>query len=304
MAASSHGDTTYPMRAVSRLTGLTADTIRAWERRYRAVKPERTEGNARRYSESEVRRLALLRQATERGHTISEIAAWSEDRLLALMQEEAASDLHPRRAFDTVIDSYLEAIQKFEARRGVDLLGRTLALLSAHDGVFRIVVPLLQKVGEQWRQRQLSIAHEHLISNQLKGLLSTMLMHTPPAAGAPRLVVATPPGHLHEFGSLIGAFVAASRGMEAIYLGTDVPCAELDRVMQETGASLLLLSVVRDLQPEELAELVGSLRQLARARPTWIGAPKDHELIAALPEARFFSRFEDLDTALAKLHMD
>ena len=60
----------YPMRVVSRLSGLTADTIRVWERRYQAVSPERTGGNKRRYSGSQVRRLVLLRRATELGHSI------------------------------------------------------------------------------------------------------------------------------------------------------------------------------------------------------------------------------------------
>ena len=64
----------YPLRAVIRRTGLTADVIRAWERRYGAVSPSRSEGGQRLYSEHDVIRLSLLRKATAEGHSIGEIA--------------------------------------------------------------------------------------------------------------------------------------------------------------------------------------------------------------------------------------
>ena len=71
----------YSMRVVTRMTGLSADTIRAWERRYGAVVPARTDGNTRRYSASDVRRLGLLKEATDRGHRIGDIAKLSEGEL-------------------------------------------------------------------------------------------------------------------------------------------------------------------------------------------------------------------------------
>ena len=77
----------YPMRVVSRLTGLTADTIRVWERRYQAVKPERTRGNKRRYTGSQVRRLVLLRRATELGHSIGQVAPLPDEDLHRIIGE-------------------------------------------------------------------------------------------------------------------------------------------------------------------------------------------------------------------------
>lgn len=293
-------DGAYPMRAVTRMTGLTADTVRAWERRYRAVKPERTDGNARRYSASEVQRLVLLREATSRGHSISEIAVLSAADLLQMLQGEAGAETGNRRVYQQVIDSYLEAVHRYEARKAIDILARTTALLPPVDSVFRVIVPLLHQVGEQWCSDRLSIAHEHLISNQLKGLLSTMLRHTSAPLGAPRIVVATPPGHFHEFGCLVGAFVAASRGIEAIYLGVDVPFADLGGVMRETKAALLMLSVLRDVPPSEWEATVSGLQSLSTQYTTWIGAPEGHRLVNEVPAARFLHRFEELDLAFGE----
>lgn len=79
---------TYSMRSVARATGLTPDTIRAWERRYAAIEPDRTAGNTRRYSPSDIRRLSLLREATQRGHTISAIAHLQEEPLRQLLSRD------------------------------------------------------------------------------------------------------------------------------------------------------------------------------------------------------------------------
>ena len=63
----------YPIRTVAKLSGVSMDTIRAWERRYGAVTPQRS-ARGRMYSEKEVQRLALLRDAVARGHAIGQIA--------------------------------------------------------------------------------------------------------------------------------------------------------------------------------------------------------------------------------------
>jgi nitroimidazol reductase NimA-like FMN-containing flavoprotein (pyridoxamine 5'-phosphate oxidase superfamily) len=71
----------YHIGTVARLTALRAETIRAWERRHRAVRPERTPGGTRLFSEEDVRRLGLMKALTERGDPISAIAGLSADAL-------------------------------------------------------------------------------------------------------------------------------------------------------------------------------------------------------------------------------
>ena len=71
----------YHIGTVSRLTALRAETIRAWERRHRAVTPLRTPGGTRLFSEEDVRRLGLMKALTERGDPISAIAGLSADAL-------------------------------------------------------------------------------------------------------------------------------------------------------------------------------------------------------------------------------
>src|SRR5687767_8040152 len=90
MADSTNRHARYPLRAVIRRTGLSADVIRAWERRYGAVAPSRSDGGQRLYSEDDVVRLVLLRNATAQGHSIGEIAALDISALEALSTRRGA----------------------------------------------------------------------------------------------------------------------------------------------------------------------------------------------------------------------
>ena len=66
----------YPIRAVSKLTGIGIDTLRAWERRHGAVTPLR-DGRGRMYTNDDIARLRLLRSAVEEGHSIGRLAELS-----------------------------------------------------------------------------------------------------------------------------------------------------------------------------------------------------------------------------------
>jgi MerR family transcriptional regulator, light-induced transcriptional regulator len=75
--------TSYPISAVAKLTGLPLDTLRAWERRYGAVNPTRSP-RGRTYSEQQIKRLILLRQAVEQGHAIGQVAGLGDRQLREL----------------------------------------------------------------------------------------------------------------------------------------------------------------------------------------------------------------------------
>ena len=79
----------YSIGAVSRLTGLPEHTLRAWERRYGAVHPERRPGGGRRYSKDDISRLVLIKRLTEMGHPVSTVATLP----LAELQERARASL-------------------------------------------------------------------------------------------------------------------------------------------------------------------------------------------------------------------
>lgn len=288
----------YPMRVVSRLSGLTADTIRVWERRYQAVSPERTGGNKRRYSGDQLRRLVLLRRATELGHSIGQVAGLSDHDLRRIIGETTQPVTNHKSIYDAVIEDYLEAVFGFDVQSAESILTRTAAIVPPLKFTLDFMVPLMRLVGEAWDQGQLKIQHEHIISGQLRSLIGTLMRHVETVAGSPRVLITTPPGHLHEFGAIIGAFMAASRGFEAIYLGANMPFDNISDAATESGAAFILLSVARGCDPHEQEALLTGLESLSRAHEVWVGVPEGHRLTDSKVPIIAFHQYDELDSAL------
>src|SRR5512142_1872247 len=85
----------HPMAVVARRTGRSPDVIRAWERRHRAVEPARTQGNQRLYSDRDVERLMVIRQALEAGWQIGHVASLRDEKIRALLGN---AGVHPPTA--------------------------------------------------------------------------------------------------------------------------------------------------------------------------------------------------------------
>src|SRR5450755_4352711 len=129
---------TYPIAAVSKLTGIGLDTLRAWERRYNAVTPMRA-GRGRLYSENDVQRLRLLRHAVENGHQIGKAVLLTHSQLLQLAEEPA-----PRE--ESHADGIVHAIERFDYAEADQELGRLAALMTPRDLVYNVVLPLVNHV--------------------------------------------------------------------------------------------------------------------------------------------------------------
>lgn len=79
--ATNQTDTGYKIGAVARITGIGSETLRAWERRYSAVKPTRTESGDRQYSRDDVAKLLLLKSFVDAGVSIGSVASLAVEDL-------------------------------------------------------------------------------------------------------------------------------------------------------------------------------------------------------------------------------
>ncbi len=264
----------YPIRAVSRITGISLDTLRAWERRYRAVTPERS-GRGRLYTDEEIHRLMLLRDAIGRGHAIGQVAALSDGELKALEQhsgevvrEFPAKEEPPGAALAPMI----RAIESFDAAAANAEMGRLAALLPASDLVKQVALPLMRLVGDRWHSGAMTIAHEHMASAVLRNLFGSLLRMYKPVEPLVKLVLATPSGEHHEFGILAAAMLAAPLGLEPIYLGANLPSAEILSAAGKSGAKAIVIGLM-DQSADSTA--LHELRTLASGLPSavelWVG---------------------------------
>lgn len=299
----------YPMRVVVRRTGLKSSLLRAWERRYEAVVPGRSEGGQRLYSESDIRRLVLLRELVDAGHNISQVARLDAGELERLIRRERRFDEDPLAAVrrplaaeppgaeepgeaglvaagngtETValLQAALVAVEQEEPLELERVLNRAAVRLTPGPLVDGVMVPLLRRVGRHWQEGGLGPATEHIASGVVRRFLERLVTDSVNGAGTPVLVVGTPAGQRHEFGGLLAAMIGAIEGWDVIWLGADLPASEIADVARRREARVVALSA---LHPEREAEVLEELLELRRE------IPDEVEMVVGGPGAAGFSK--------------
>lgn len=279
----------HPISVVAARTGLSRDVLRVWERRYAAVEPIRTPGGQRRYSDAHVERFRLLAAAIGHGRTIGLVAQLSTTELRRLVAEDEAqlspqySDGIPSVA--GVMDEAMSAIVALDA----PALDAQLRRAIAHEGVpwfVEVLVPaLMRAVGDRWVAGRLTIAHEHLASAAVIAIIMETVRAVPSLAAAPRVVVATPSGDQHAMGAALAAAAASLQGWSIVYLGADVPYADIGAAAAATNARAVALSItyVED-RARILAEVRALRGSLSEAVPLLIGGAGTGAIAAALAD--------------------
>jgi DNA-binding transcriptional MerR regulator/methylmalonyl-CoA mutase cobalamin-binding subunit len=260
----------HPIGVVARRTGLKPDLIRAWERRYGAVAPGRTETRRRFYSDEDIERLLLLRRAVNTGRGISQVAGLSGSELEALIEAEPAPAAYAQPApaleeLDEVAEAFLArclaAAQRLDVRELEMELDRASVLFSRTHLIERLLVPLMRRIGDLWHQGTLRPIHEHMASSAVRSFLGGMSGACHPETSAPRLVVTTPARQRHELGALLAAATAAGEGWQVTYLGPDLPPEEIAAAALQNGARAVALSIT---YPPDDPALTDDLRRLRR----------------------------------------
>jgi len=251
----------YSIKAVSQATGLSIETLRAWERRYQVVEPRRDANGRRAYEPDDVIRLRKLREATERGHPISRLAKLGEQDLDGLLQP-TRDTIEPSASARSLGDQILAAAEDYRPGDCDQLLAMALALLPVSQVVTDVLAPTLVEVGERWHRGQLSIAQERIISAAVRKQLSSVLDTYSRIADGPVMVLSTPAGERHELGILMCALLAAAKNVRCHYLGPDLPAAELATYATRVRADVVVLSVLMTDDLDGMAAQVGQLAQL------------------------------------------
>jgi DNA-binding transcriptional MerR regulator/methylmalonyl-CoA mutase cobalamin-binding subunit len=247
-------DGRHPIEVASRRTGLTKDVVRAWERRYEAVRPERTHTGRRLYSDADVERLRILRLATNGGRSIGGVAHLSTEELRNLVAQDESERLatapspapaEPSQIARSYVDRCLRAIAEFDVQALRDELQRAVVSLSPVVLIEDVAADFMRRVGELWHKRELSFGQERLTTSAVRAVLDqvtvTMRSRSP---HAPVLVSATPTGQVHEIGALLASAAAAAARWNVTYLGSDLPGAEIARSSLQMGVRVVAISLV------------------------------------------------------------
>jgi DNA-binding transcriptional MerR regulator len=293
----------YPIRAVSKLTGISIDTLRAWERRHAAVAPVRDD-RGRLYTDADVDRLRLLHRALTHGHSIGRLASLTNKELQQLASEPAAV-ASPGGTRAAAVDTTLlaAALRSYDASAIDWEMARLAAILRPLELLRDALMPALARVGDDWHRHRASVAHEHLMSATMRNILGSFLRVYAHANVPARLVFATPARERHEIGTLGAALLAASSGLGVTYLGPDLPAMDLVGSVKPAGAQVLVLGLTLGSATKATErELRSVVRDLPSDVELWAGGPGAGSYVSIIgPRGRVFEDYTTYQQELIRL---
>lgn len=259
----------YSLKSISTLTGLTPETLRAWERRYGAITPQRDHNERRVYSQQDLDRLMLLAQLTRQGHAISKLAPLGESQLQDLQRatpQPASSVQH-----DFIVQ-ILDSLKSYQVERTEQLLKRALIAYEPLIYVRDILLPALQAVGLLWHQGEISIAQEHWFSGCVKRIVLSMVNNIHQLYDErPAMLFATTRGEVHEFGILVSCLLAACQQYNCYYLGRDLPAGDIAEAVSYLKPEIVVLSLVITPPTTETVQEMARLSESLPKTMVWIG---------------------------------
>jgi len=259
-------ETTFSISAVERDTGLSKDTLRMWERRYRFPIPLRDANGERIYPVSQVEKLRLIKRLMDRGQRPGRIITLNLDALAALAHEATGSvERHELEIFFKLVKAHYST----ELRR---YLSQALIRHGVHRFVVDIVTPLNVAIGDAWMRGELAVFEEHLYTEQMNSVLRHALSAIQPQGRAPRVLLTTFPNEMHALGLLMAEALLAVEGACCISLGIETPVAEIARAGVAHRAHIVALSFSSASSDKLLAAGLTQLRaQLPAEVLIWAG---------------------------------
>ena len=266
--------------ALSRLTGIPADTLRTWERRYGFPEAERTSSGHRRYSSQTAERLLLVRQLLRLGFKPSTILGWPTHRL---QQEVENCERSAPPATSLVDDAAFHNQEADLLNRWIDLarnfdgisLERELALTWDNFGAAYVIehvyAPFLRKVGIAWSEGLIDIRHEHFITERFEHFLARKWIPLSDQATFPKVVCATPAGEMHGLGLHLASVVMALAGARLVFLGPNAPAHSIVMAAADQGVQGIALSVSTLYSPRQLELELAEIQRLAPDMPILVG---------------------------------
>lgn len=261
----------YTIKSVSIQTGIRTVTLRAWERRHEILSPFRAENHYRLYSDRDIALLRWIKNRTEEGIAISNIANELHKMIKNSVWPEAIPTLpviHPGKASHPPLyyskQLHNALIHHDEGTAG-DLFREFLASFELLVICMEILAPVLVQIGEDWFTGKIRISTEHFASTYLRGKLLSLLQAFPSRHRSPFLIVGCAPAEQHEIGSLMLSVLLRSEGYRVEYLGPDLPLQDLVNYAQYQKPGMIILDATmidtaRSL--EGMAELLKIVKPL------------------------------------------
>ena len=269
-------DATVRIGELARRSGVSADLLRVWERRYGLLTPARTAGGYRLYSADDEARVRSMRAHLAQGLSAAEAARLARETTAAAPQNGAPADLAA---------ALWSALDGFDDAGAQGAFDRLVATFSIETVAAMAILPYLRTLGDRWRDGDASVAQEHFATGLLRARLLGLARGWD-RGGGPRALLACPSGERHDLGLIILGLALRDRGWRVTFLGSDTPIETLAAAADQLAPdAVVLASLTRD----PLAGAAAEIARIADSRPVLLAGPGADAEVAERSRARLLA---------------
>jgi len=258
----------YNIKAVTEATGLPAATLRAWERRYGALAPGRTQSGYRLYSARDIAMLQWLKARVDEGVAISQAIALldyqrrgEQPRPAVERRSETWQGLSGSR------DALLAVVLAFDEYQADHVLEEAFAVYGVEAVIEHIIAPALALVGNLWHEGKTTIAAEHFATNYLRRKLDAIINAAPRPESRHPIVLACAPEDWHELGLLLIHLLLRRRGLNSLYLGQNLPLLQFVREMARLQPAMVVIAATTEATVPGLITLADAVQSMDAPKP-------------------------------------
>jgi DNA-binding transcriptional MerR regulator len=254
---------------LGRRVGVSPELLRAWERRYGLMEPERSAGGFRLYSNADVARVQRMQKYLSQGLSAAEAAR------AAIEEAPAPENVATRSLADSAADLQ-RALERYDEQAANSIVDSALSNLSTETALGEVVMPVLREVGERWAAGELTIAQEHFATNVLRGRLLGLARGWGHGNG-PIALLACTSGERHDLPLMLFGISLRAAGWRIVFLGADIPASTIEQAVRSIAPAVVILAATL---PEPLLAVETELAALAARVPVAIGGRAADAILA------------------------
>jgi len=284
----------YSISELQQFSGVKAHTIRVWERRYKALKPERSEGNTRYYDGSQLRRLLNIVSLKNDDFKVSALCTMSDEELNGLLEKQLSKDISPDYAIAYLISQCIAASLEFNEEKFDKFFSHAVLRLGIKGTYIRVIYPSLVRLGIMWRKDVLPPAQEHFITNLIRQKLHTAIDALPPSTQPEKLwLLFLMEDELHETGLLFANYLLRKAGHKVVYLGSNVPFTAIESAVKELNSTKLMFFMVRRDDTDNDLKKINRMKEIFSSQTIYMAS--DAKRLSTLENSEKFIRLYSVD---------
>jgi len=287
----------FSISELQQFSGIKAHTIRVWEQRYNALKPERSEGNTRYYDGSQLRRLLNIVSLMNDDFKVSELCSMSDEKLNGLLETQLSKTISPDHGIEYLISQCIAAAIEFNEEKFDKFFSNALLRFGIKGTYIQIIYPSLVRLGIMWAKDVLPPAQEHFITNLIRQKLHTAIDALPPAKHPKKLwLLFLMEDELHETGLLFAHYLLRNAGHKVIYLGCNVPFTSIESAVKVLNPTRLMFFMVRKNDTDNDLKKINRMKKTFSSQTIYMAS--DASRLSTLKNSNKFIRLysvEDLE---------